>query len=51
LILAASSRQFMNSIKAKFSVAFKMCQNKPSTYVLRIEINRDCKLCTISLSQ
>ncbi|KIJ06565.1 hypothetical protein PAXINDRAFT_35872, partial [Paxillus involutus ATCC 200175] len=51
LLLAASSRKFMDSVKAKLSVAFKMRDLGEAKYILGIEINRDRKLRTISLSQ
>ncbi|KIK72657.1 hypothetical protein PAXRUDRAFT_21735 [Paxillus rubicundulus Ve08.2h10] len=51
LLLAASSRQFMNSMKANLSVAFKMHDLGEAKYILGIKINRDHKLRTISLSQ
>ncbi|KIK96021.1 hypothetical protein PAXRUDRAFT_139401, partial [Paxillus rubicundulus Ve08.2h10] len=58
LLLAASSRQLMNSIKAKLSVAFKMHNLREAKYILvhcilslGIKINCDWKLQTVSLSQ
>ncbi|KIK96936.1 hypothetical protein PAXRUDRAFT_137362 [Paxillus rubicundulus Ve08.2h10] len=52
LLLTASSSQFMNSIKAKLSAAFKMCNLREAKYILRLlKTNWDHKLRTISLSQ
>ena len=41
----------MNSVKAQLSAAFKMRDLEEAKFILRIEIKRDRKLWTISLSQ
>ena len=41
----------MDSIKAKLSASFKMRDLGEAKYILGIEIKRNCKLQTISLSQ
>jgi len=51
LLLAATTRKFMNSMKAKLSAAFKMRDLGEAKYILGIEIKRNHKLQTISLSQ
>lgn len=50
-ILAASSRRYMDEIKAKLAATFKMKDLGPATYVLGIQIIRDRSKRTISLSQ
>jgi Reverse transcriptase (RNA-dependent DNA polymerase)/Pol polyprotein, beta-barrel domain/gag-polypeptide of LTR copia-type/Integrase core domain/GAG-pre-integrase domain len=51
LLLATSTRRFMEEIKTKLSASFKMRDLGPASYVLGIEIRRDRKLRTISLTQ
>ena len=51
LLLATSSRSYMNSIKEMLSSSFKMHDLGEAKYLLEVEIQRDRKLNTISLSQ
>ena len=51
LLLAATTQNFMDSIKAKLSASFKMWDLGEAKYILGIEIKRNRKLRTISLSQ
>ena len=51
LLLAASTRKFMDFVKAQLSAAFKMQDLEEAKFILGIEIKRDCKLWTISLFQ
>ena len=51
LLLAATTQKFMDSIKAKLSASFKMQDLGEAKYILGIEIKRNRKLQTISLSQ
>jgi Reverse transcriptase (RNA-dependent DNA polymerase) len=51
LLLGASTQHFMERIKGKLSAAFKMRDLGPASYVLGIEIKRDQRLRTISLTQ
>ena len=51
LLLAATSRPFMDSIKKKLSASFKMRDLGPAKYLLGIEIIRHPGKRTISLSQ
>ena len=50
LLLAASSRSYINSVKDMLSSSFKMHDLGEAKYLLRVEIWRDRKLHTISLS-
>ncbi len=51
LLLAASSRPFMNTIKERLSGIFKMKDLGEATFLLGIKVKRDCPNRTISLSQ
>ena len=51
LLLAAITRKFMDSIKAKLSASFKMRDLGEAKYILGIEIKRNRKFQSISLSQ
>ena len=51
LLLAATTRKFMDSIKAKLSASFKMWDLGEAKYIVGIKIKRNHKLQTISLSQ
>ena len=51
LLLAATTRKFMDSIKTKLSASFKMWNLGKAKYILGIEIKRNRKLQTILLSQ
>ena len=51
LLLAATTQKFMDSIKAKLSASFKMWNLGEAKYILGIEIKRNRKFRTISLSQ
>ncbi|KIJ15153.1 hypothetical protein PAXINDRAFT_38949, partial [Paxillus involutus ATCC 200175] len=48
---AATTRKLVDSIKAKLSASFKMHDLGEAKYILGIEIKRNRKLHTISLSQ
>ena len=50
-LLAASSRSFMNEVKAKLSATFKMRDLGPATYIVGIQIIRNRTKRTISLCQ
>ena len=51
LLLAATTQKFMDSIKAKLSASFKMRDLGEAKYLLGIEIKRNRKFQSISLSQ
>lgn len=51
LLLAASSTQFMRTIKMKLLGTFKMQDLGPASFILGLEIMRDRKAHTIALSQ
>jgi hypothetical protein len=51
LLLAGSSRKFIDRIKNKLQNTYKMCDLGPANLVLGLNIKRDRKHCTITLSQ
>jgi hypothetical protein len=51
LLLAASSRKYMNKIKQMLSAAFKMRDLGPASHLLGLEIRRDRANYTIALTQ
>ena len=51
LLLATTTQEFMNTIKAQLSASFKMQDLGEAKYILGIEIKRNQELQTISLSQ
>ncbi|KAJ3507815.1 hypothetical protein NMY22_g16815 [Coprinellus aureogranulatus] len=51
LLLAATSRKFMDSVKKKLSSRFKMKDLGPAKYILGMVIRRDRAKLTIALSQ
>ena len=51
LLLAASTKKFMQTVKAKLQGAFKMCNLGPASFILGLEIVQDRANHTITLSQ